>query len=603
MADYTVAIQITANSGAASREIGRFSDGVVDKVKSMSSRSNGHVTSLAKMFTAGLGGAVSKIGKALMSLKTIAIGALAGWGVEKLASDFIDTASGFEKMQLSLDTITKGEGKEWFEKLNEWALKMPVNTEKAIQSFISMRAMGLTPTIEQMTTLVDTMSALGGEGDMLKGISRALGQIQTKGKVSAEELMQLAEQGVPVFEILKEKFGEVDTASLDAKEAIAAIFEGLEERFGGQSEKMQNTWAGMVESLKSYWKEFQRLVMESGVMDWMKEKMSWIIEKLDEMYQSGELKEWANEISLFVTGALERLSGWFAEKWPGIKSAFIDVSDWFKTNWSDIKSVLEGVGPVLMAVFTAAEWVAKGFMLVGQAIGTEAAIKFIFIEKVIQTATKAFNILKDTISGVIDKIKDFYATLKGKVELIMSFLGAGSTIKPLGEKIDEMQDKMAGFASQVNNITLSPIVNFSGVSEQIQEVGNEYIERLKMLAETSGGFGGTNIATAVSKGYTVRVLGGELKGFQEGTPYVPRTGIYYLHEGEKVIPKAQADVSNIYREIIYAAKDKSGQRAQKNVTINGDLVINVPATAAPQTAQDWRMIVREHIIPELEKIN
>ena len=42
----------------------------------------------------------------------------------------------------------------------------------------------------------------------------------------------------------------------------------------------------MVESLWSYWKEFQRLVMESGVMDWLKEKLGWIIGKLDEMYLS-----------------------------------------------------------------------------------------------------------------------------------------------------------------------------------------------------------------------------------------------------------------------------------------------------------------------------
>jgi tape measure domain-containing protein len=184
----------------------------------------------------GIGGIIDK----LMNWKT-ALASLVGFGgFGLLANQTINGASSFENMRLSLDTMTKGQGATTLNQLNEWALKMPVNTQKAVQSFIMMRAMGLDPTLAQMTTLVDTMSALGGNAETLEGIARALGQIQTKGKVSAEELMQLAERGVPVFEILRERFGEVDTSSLNAAQAIEAIFAGLDERFGGMSKKQQN---------------------------------------------------------------------------------------------------------------------------------------------------------------------------------------------------------------------------------------------------------------------------------------------------------------------------------------------------------------------------
>ena len=59
---------------------------------------------------------------------------------------------------------------------------------------------------------------------------------------------------------------------------------------------MQSTWGGMIETLKkSYWKEFQRLVMESGIFDALKEQLGGVIARIDEMYKSGELEQWAKK--------------------------------------------------------------------------------------------------------------------------------------------------------------------------------------------------------------------------------------------------------------------------------------------------------------------
>jgi len=278
------------------------------------------------------GGAIKGVARQVFSLK----GAIAGLGLGYLAKEALSVAAGFERMQLSLDTITQGQGEEWFKRLNEWALKMPVNTEKAIESFTLLRAMGLQPTIEQMTTLVDTTSALGGSADMMEGIARALGQIATKGKVSAEELMQLAERGLPAYEILREKLGltaeqvaNIGTAGVEAQTAIAALFEGMAERFGGQSKKMQETASGLWESIKSYWKDFVRMVMESGVLDWIKDKTKLIVDNLDALAETGRLKEWAQVVGETVVGALEKLVDW-------VKSA-ADGALWLERKWWDFK--------------------------------------------------------------------------------------------------------------------------------------------------------------------------------------------------------------------------------------------------------------------------
>ena len=142
--------------------------------------------------------ALSKASKTLQAsmshaMKTIFSlqGALVGFGAGLATRHFIQTAASFEQMQLKLDAMTKGKGVETLERINEWAKVMPVNTQKAVDTFAMLQAMGLNPTIKMMETLVDT-SILFGE-DALPRVARALGQIQTLGRLSAEELNQLSE--------------------------------------------------------------------------------------------------------------------------------------------------------------------------------------------------------------------------------------------------------------------------------------------------------------------------------------------------------------------------------------------------------------------------
>jgi len=157
-------------------------------------------------------------------------GALVGLGAGMVAKGFIDTASSFEMMEIKLDTLTKGKGVETLEAINAWARKMPVDTEKAIDAFAMMMAMGLNPTLDKMETLVDVSSIFGE--DALTTVARALGQIQTLGKLSAEELNQLSEAGIDARKYLKEAFGgksveEIQKAGIAVEKILDAIWKGL----------------------------------------------------------------------------------------------------------------------------------------------------------------------------------------------------------------------------------------------------------------------------------------------------------------------------------------------------------------------------------------
>jgi hypothetical protein len=65
----------------------------------------------------------------------------------------------------------------------------------------------------------------------------------------------------------------------------------------------------------------------------------------------------------------------------------------------------------------------------------------------------------------------------------------------------------------------------------------------------------------------------------------------------------QGAKSSEYRDLYNLQKELFTQQVKSQVRMQGDITINVPESAAPQSATDWRHIVREYIKPELEKLN
>jgi len=70
-----------------------------------------------------------------------------------------------------------------------------------------------------------------------------------------------------------------------------------------------------------------------------------------------------------------------------------------------------------------------------------------------------------------------------------------------------------------------------------------------------------------------------------GTRWVPKTGLYVLHQGEEV----------------HTPSEVKREDAGSGITIKGDINVIIPESAAPQKPEDYRMITRQYIIPELQR--
>lgn len=127
-------------------------------------------------------------------------------------------------------------------------------------------------------------ATMQGDSSKIESISRALGQIYTKGTLKAEEMRQLAEAGIPAYDILREKLQLTDDAmqnlgkaGIPASVAINALVDGIHERFAGMTKDSAKTMKGMWSNIKD-----NLMMMMSSFFDPLYQKVRTVSHMIDE---------------------------------------------------------------------------------------------------------------------------------------------------------------------------------------------------------------------------------------------------------------------------------------------------------------------------------
>src|SRR4030066_1359343 len=293
--------------------------------------------------TSGMVSGLGKVFNAIFSVKTLIMVLFAGI-LGKGIMAFINLNAEFEKMKVTMDVLTKGQGEAWFNKLNQWALGMPVSMAEVSKAFITMQAYGLTPSIKMMENLVNVASVLPESGRAITGIARAIGQIQSKGRLEGQELRQLAEWAVPgyeavyekIFKNISEKTGkavhDLKFTMIDAATANKALLETMEEHFGGAAKAIAKTWGGLWTRLGNYAKEFFRQIGEGGGMAPFRAQLENIVNFMKKAFESGEMQKATSLIGSSFSIVFDNLVKYF-------QSSKVDIK-----NWADVFiSVLEKI--------------------------------------------------------------------------------------------------------------------------------------------------------------------------------------------------------------------------------------------------------------------
>jgi tape measure domain-containing protein len=193
-------------------------------------------------------------GFALQGLDAIASYERIGASLESLVASQMLMSGAAESMAEAM-AMSSGKAEELLGWVQELAIKSPFTQEGVAQALRMAMAYGFNVEEAQRLTqaLIDFAAGTGAPEEAMSRIALALGQIEAKGKLSGQEILQLVNAGLPVIQILAEAFG-VTTAEMTAmvtdglvpaEDAIRSITEYIETNFAGAAERQATTWAGL----------------------------------------------------------------------------------------------------------------------------------------------------------------------------------------------------------------------------------------------------------------------------------------------------------------------------------------------------------------------
>ena len=153
-------------------------------------------------------GELNRVNAAVGKLQGAVGGLVAGFtAVQSFKFIFAKTAES-ETQTRSLKVLTGSleNAKNIIKELQEFGAVTPFTSAELIETSKRLKAFGV-----ETSKLVDTTKRLGdiagATGADLSGIATAYGQIQAKGKLQTEELLQLQERGVDLASVLKKEYG------------------------------------------------------------------------------------------------------------------------------------------------------------------------------------------------------------------------------------------------------------------------------------------------------------------------------------------------------------------------------------------------------------
>tara|TARA_B100001057_G_scaffold500799_1_gene617897 strand:+ start:903 stop:3059 length:2157 start_codon:yes stop_codon:yes gene_type:complete len=204
-----------------------------------------------KQKTKSASGSFGKLAIALKAVKgpaKIVAGILTA-GFVVAAPAIAKVGSEFENLKISLNTVfgSATAGQIAFDNIKKFATESPFQIRDLTKAFIQLKSAGIEPTQKMLNTFADTASVTLNPLESFEALVR-ITQRSASGGLGLEELNQLSDRGIPVFEILAAKIGrtreevaEFGKSAEGAAKIMAALNEGFDEAFGGATAAKMET--------------------------------------------------------------------------------------------------------------------------------------------------------------------------------------------------------------------------------------------------------------------------------------------------------------------------------------------------------------------------
>ena len=206
----------------------------------------GAATRSAKKNVDSLNKSTKQLGGSFSTLQKTLVGVGAALATGAFARSVIATSARFEDLRTSLSSVTGSakEGEKAFAFVSKFATKTQFSVEDLSKTFIKLKAAGIEPTEELLTTFTDTAAITTDQIGSLEAVTDLFART-VGGGLGLEEIERLGDRGVPVLRILKKELGlsrdqisEFGKSAEGAKQIVDAFAKGMREEFGGATQNV-----------------------------------------------------------------------------------------------------------------------------------------------------------------------------------------------------------------------------------------------------------------------------------------------------------------------------------------------------------------------------
>lgn len=483
----------TSKAGSA---IGKSLGGSIGKSLDLKAVGDGLSSAGARLADVG--------GKLTAGITVPLVGATAAVGTFALK-----TASAAETTEISFTTMLGSEeaALSMMEELADFAAHTPFELSGLQTATRQLLAYGFTAddVIPMLTAVGDATAALGTGQAGIESVTRALGQMQAKGKVQAEEMLQLTEQGIPAWQMLADTLGTdvaeaqqmVTDGAVDSATAIDALISGMEDRYGGMMEEQSKTVEGLFSNLSDAIEQPLMKLRESDAYEDFAESLEDVVDAAGPFVES-------------LLPHMER----GLETAADVLDAATDAMGAFADMGEDGQEQLIGMATAAAAAGPALTVAGKGIQLLGSATKGAGSL--------IKTGSKLVGGLGDklldfatapaTASTALGKLAGAVASIPTPVTVAAGVIG-GLAVAAIGAMAAEAAEAaehealLADATQSAGDIMSSAIGSAEGLGDAIGGIATDAEGTLEELAKLNVSVAESLGETAVDSGRLDQYLG------------------------------------------------------------------------------------------------
>lgn len=292
-------------------------------------------------------------------------GGAAIWGFNR---QLIRPAADLEQLALRVQTAmgSVAGGQQAMGAIQEFARANHQSLTEVAAAFLALRTQGITPTARELAALGN---AAGATGTSYQAAANALTGAM------AGEFTQLRAYGIQARTEGNRVFLEWEAQGRRLGAALrqgdragigAAVTQAFTDRFPQGMQQQAETWDGMLARMGETWREFSRMVMEAGVFDYLRDRMTQILASVDRLTADGTLQRWATDTAEGILRVFRGIERFFTAG-DGDESPFMAMLGRITTVFQELRAAFDGMREILRPIigdFTALEAAVAAIALI-----------------------------------------------------------------------------------------------------------------------------------------------------------------------------------------------------------------------------------------------